>query len=74
MYFFLTFALFNGQQVNLTKDPSKVTNACELALLNLGRYSTLMKSLKTIMHLDLLTLKVLVTTIDAQWKGMGDVG
>ena len=23
---------------------------------------------------DILTLKVLVTTIDAQWKGMGDVG
>ena len=24
--------------------------------------------------LDTLTLKVLVTTIDAQWEGMGDVG
>ena len=24
--------------------------------------------------LQLLTLKVLVTTIDAQWEGMGDVG
>ena len=24
--------------------------------------------------LDLLTLKVLVVTIDAQWEGMGDVG
>ena len=23
---------------------------------------------------ELLTLKVLVTTIDAQWEGMGDVG
>ena len=23
---------------------------------------------------DILTLKVLVTTIDAQWEGMGDVG
>ena len=23
---------------------------------------------------DLLTLKLLVTTIDAQWEGMGDVG
>ena len=26
------------------------------------------------MHLLLLTLKVLVATIDAQWEGMGDVG
>ena len=25
-------------------------------------------------HLGLLTLTVLVTTIDAQWEGMGDVG
>ena len=25
-------------------------------------------------HKDLLTLTVLVTTIDAQWEGMGDVG
>ena len=27
-----------------------------------------------IMANDMLTLKVLVTTIDAQWEGMGDVG
>ena len=25
-------------------------------------------------YYNLLTLKVLVTTIDAQWEGMGDVG
>ena len=25
-------------------------------------------------QLSILTLKVLVTTIDAQWEGMGDVG
>ena len=28
----------------------------------------------TVMFIHLLTLKVLVVTIDAQWKGMGDVG
>ena len=26
------------------------------------------------LSIDLLTLTVLVTTIDAQWEGMGDVG
>ena len=35
-------------------------------------------SISTILHLTLnvyiLTLKVLVATIDAQWEGMGDVG
>ena len=28
----------------------------------------------TIFHWSTLTLKVLVTTTDAQWEGMGDVG
>ena len=29
---------------------------------------------KLFIHYDRLALKVLVTTVDAQWEGMGDVG
>ena len=32
------------------------------------------KVLESMANARLLTLKVLVTTIDAQWDGMGDVG
>ena len=32
------------------------------------------KIILAIENMTLLTLKVLVTTIDAQWEGMGDVG
>ena len=27
-----------------------------------------------VIHVEMLTLKMLVTAIDAQWEGMGDVG
>ena len=34
----------------------------------------LYQHIKNLQAFALLTLKVLVTTIDAQWEGMGDVG
>ena len=34
----------------------------------------MMHTVQDLMNTKLLTLKVLVTTIDAQWEGMGDVG
>ena len=44
-----------------------LTTCCKPVVLCVCYCSTLMDS-------DILTLKVLVTTIDAQWEGMGDVG
>ena len=49
------------------------TNAYALQIKQKITYISFPRS-KDVNVLQCLTLKVLVTTIDAQWKGMGDVG